>query len=1230
MPKALSLKKSKQAGPPKNQNPITQFFKNKPNGTSEAVRNHEIPSQKTLPQRDERVSNKRKAASPELVDLCEFDGDILSDIPSSLENNQKINKANKKAKIEEVTLQSTPTKNRLTCKILKSPEKENCVKLRKPLNIGENEKQISELLNCEKNDFDGDHVQQQAAKRNITPKKNLITELRRSPRIAKLLTPEKLKESSPIKKALDFGQEDGFGDFVDEWELNDIEEETVEDLDLTVMQRCEVLNVIRHPTSLELKLKNTNNNRGTCFVEGFWLDTPISEREILSILASRDDSGKFSVSNTAGLIVLRPDHLVSSTSVVAGVFCKRKAVLQERWRGIDSANSAMTIGTLIHELVQKALTQNIQNIQQLSKEADRIIKESIQLLYDAGLSEDEVRTDMQAYIQPLAEFMQTYLAKKPPSSAPQNKKGKWNGHVNKVLDIEENLCCPELGLKGKIDATLEVTIHDRKGTKLQTVPLELKSGKASESAEHRGQLVLYGMMLALQRGQNPALAEQRGLLLYLKNSVELREVSCGYPERRDLVLLRNKLVKNLAAGPEDVDPEQIMDIEDASALLQQRLPGPIHRENVCSKCPYLTLCSLHLWHTDGRSVSETHPLSKLREPALGHLSEAHIKYFLHWTALLKIEERGQMGASPLHALWTDSVEKREKRGTCAANLHLKSVEESGDRYLHVFLRKMERSSNSDKSVESKGPQEGEFSIVSIDKRPWIAAGVVLLSKENEMHILLERDLSQRLPKSTKFHIDTYESYATTVQNLTNLGVLMEDSERAQRLRSIIIDKETPLFEKKQPREVGRLGSKMMRGLNIEQQRAVLRALAATHYALLRGLPGTGKTQTLSVLIQMAVALKMRILVTAHTHSAVDNLLARLPKTIRIMRLGPKSRVAASMSHCCEQELAAKCDTPEQLEKLYDSMEVVGVTCLGASHAMLSRTTFDMCIVDEATQVLQSTVLRPLFAAKRFVLVGDPDQLPPVVRSRAARRLGMEESLFHRLMNEEATSTLALQYRMNSRLAELANRVAYAGRLACASDTVARACLHVDLEKISESFGAWPWLAEACSPEGAKAAIFLDVQTAAGGRSLANTDEACMVLALVNTLLKGGVKPGDIGVIAPYREQVSLLRRTVGGLGVEASTVDQFQGRDKSVILYSCTRRCQKQDDREVKEGEVLNDNRRLAVSVTRAKHKLIVIGDSRALRRYAPLTRMIDACATVQIPASDIKQVIDEYGTSVA
>lgn len=73
------------------------------------------------------------------------------------------------------------------------------------------------------------------------------------------------------------------------------------------------------------------------------------------------------------------------------------------------------------------------------------------------------------------------------------------------------------------------------------------------------------------------------------------EVSCGYPERRDLIMLRNQLVQYLAPSPEDVDTEQLVDIEDAAILLQQRLPDPVHHHNACAKCAYLTICSLHLW-----------------------------------------------------------------------------------------------------------------------------------------------------------------------------------------------------------------------------------------------------------------------------------------------------------------------------------------------------------------------------------------------------------------------------------------------------------------------------------------------------------------------------------------------------------------------------------------------------------------------------------------------------------
>ncbi|GBP65927.1 hypothetical protein EVAR_89420_1 [Eumeta japonica] len=803
--------------------------------------------------------------------------------------------------------------------------------------------------------------------------------------------------------------------------------------------------------------------------------------DIVSIIATKSSENVYCVNNSTGLLVIRPDYLISSTSVVSGVFCRRKAVLQERFKGLDSSNTAMTIGILVHELVQKALTQKIHSVSKLQVEAELLVKDSISMLYDAGLSMDEVNTSMNMYIPPLSSFVKQYILDRSSSD---------------IVRKQKNI-----------------------------IPLELKSGKASGSVEHRGQLILYSMMLALQRNANPDHdPDQSGLLLYLRQSfyrdkIDLHEVKSGYPERRDLIMLRNELVQYLAPGPKSTDCDNDMDIEEAAHLLRQQFPEPIHHQTACGKCPYLTLCSLHLWHTEGPRISESHPLNKLREAALGHLLNTHVSYFLHWTALCKLEEQSQATHAPLHALWTDNPEKRAQRGICIPNLQIESVIENGDRFVHVFKRDDTVISDNNKD-NSKGPQEGEFAIVSTNDRPWIASGTILLI-DSTVHILLER---------------------------------------------LIIDMEMPEFEKKMPREIGRLGSKLMKGLNIEQQRAVLRAIAAKDYALLQGLPGTGKTQTISVLIQMLMALKQCVLVTAHTHSAVDNVLSRLPTTLKILRLGTSSRVAPAIQPFCEHKLAESCTTPEELAKLYESMEVVGVTCLGASHALLTKTKFDICIVDEATQVLQCTVLRPLFAARRFVLVGDPAQLPPVVRSNTARRLGMETSLFARLsaVKPEAQSTLCLQYRMNSAITDIANAVAYDGRLRCANDDIRNATMTLSYE--------------------------------------------------------GGMALTHVGVIAPFREQVTLLRKSVLCLfknvtPPEVSTVDQFQGRDKSVIIFSCTKNfIDENREGKIKEGEILNDPRRLAVSVTRAKHKFITIGNVSVLGRYEPFQKLITACSPITLP----------------
>ncbi|CAK1541614.1 unnamed protein product [Leptosia nina] len=1192
MRKVLSLKKS-QTQPPKSQKSITNFFKVEP-APFQTVTKCET--------KGEAKVAKRKAISPTHVDLPKLTK------TSPRKENLRVNQA-KKHKIQDdsdkIKIISKKNKEKLPSPHYDKSNSEHCMEKRSPLSDynHEIEDNIQTGITC----LFHNKVLKTPEKINANEtmpscndiSKNTILHNKEEAHNKIVTSPSKIITSTQV---LDFDNEENVDDlFGDEWDIKEVEDDGREDLDLSTIQRCEILSLKNYPTKLELRLKNSADNRCTCYVEGVWINTPLQSGEIISVLAARNAQGQYSVNNTSGLLSLRPDYLISTTSVVAGVFCKRKAILQERWKGIDAANVAMTVGILIHELVQKALTQHISNVVDLRRTCESIIKESLHMLFDAGISEMEAVTNMEQYITPLAEFMQIYVTNN--NMTLKDKTAKWNGHIDDVLDIEENICCPKLGLKGKIDATLQVTVHDRKGKHREIVPLELKSGRASGSAEHRGQLVLYGMMLSLQQNEDPALTMQRGLLLYLKDQVDLREVSCGYPERRDLLLLRNELVQHLASGPQSLKTEELVDIEEASKLLQQSLPEPVHHENACTKCPYLTLCSLHLWHTNDVKVSETHPLARLRGTALGHLTKEHVSYFLHWTSLLKMEEKAQMSNSPLHALWTDSAKKRAIRGTCAASLKLKSVQTIEDRYAHVF----ERSEKDNEDIN--GPKEGDFSIVSLDDRPWIAAGVVTLASHREIHILLERNLTQRHKHST-FHIDTYESYNASVQNLTNLGVLMEDSDRAVRLRKLIIDKDPPEFIEKLPREVGRIGSKLMRSLNIEQQRAVLKALSANDYVLLQGLPGTGKTQTISVLIQMLVALKQRVLVTAHTHSAVDTVLTRLPESMRVLRLGSSSRIAPNLISRAEATLTNNCKSAKDLSDLYDSMDVVGVTCLGANHALLSRTTFDICIVDEATQVLQSTVLRPLFAAKRFVLVGDPEQLPPVVKSKAARRFGMEESLFHRLMGDQSTCTLRLQYRMNRGLVDIANRVAYSQRLKCASKTVAESTMSIDVKKLSRLHSS-KWLLEACSLEAANAAVFLNIEsTDVNSKGLINIAEAKVAVILARTFIEIGVQSSDIGVIAPYRDQVSLLREMLSKLRVEASTVDQFQGRDKSVILYSCTKR---ETNDKVKEGEILNDQRRLAVSVTRAKHKFIALGNARVLRRYAPLSKLIDACKLIDM-----------------
>lgn len=424
-----------------------------------------------------------------------------------------------------------------------------------------------------------------------------------------------------------------------------------------------------------------------------------------------------------------------------------------------------------------------------------------------------------------------------------------------------------------------------------------------------------------------------------------------------------------------------------------------------------------------------------------------------------------------------------------------------------------------------------------------------------------------------------------------------------------------------------------------------------------------------------------VLITSHTHSAVDNVLLRLLKeNLTFLRLADPSRVPTEIKSYCECVLTIDCKTPEELGSVYNtyvsqmfsqqknllkvknSQSIVGVTCLGSAHPLLMHRTFDVCIVDEATQVFQSTVIRPLISAKKFILVGDPEQLPPIVRSKEAkygnsgqclrhldstqtffrlsRKLGADESLFQRLDSPQATVVLSLQYRMNKTIAKLANRLTYNGDLKCANDTIASATM-VTTQSLSASE---KWIAKTLSTHIDQSVILLNTNNVfhrseemsksmetktdrsanvesemenGKSRIYSNYCEAGVVLTLIDALIQAGVVGTRIGVIATFTSQVNVLKKLVDKFevnipadcrGIEVNTVDQYQGRDKSVIIYSCTK-CDNPSMSNVvapKDNEILQDFRRLTVAITRSQHKLIIVGDVSSLNSYGPFKKLFE------------------------
>ncbi|WP_436924151.1 AAA domain-containing protein [Halosimplex amylolyticum] len=441
-------------------------------------------------------------------------------------------------------------------------------------------------------------------------------------------------------------------------------------------------------------------------------------------------------------------------------------------------------------------------------------------------------------------------------------------------------------------------------------------------------------------------------------------------------------------------------------------------------------------------------------------------------------------------------------------------------------------------------------------------------------------------------IDVYPSEISTDRMLTALHDAVLTQSPAE--KDVLFGRREPEFESVDETYVPN---------NDAQDEAVRLAVGCEDCALIHGPPGTGKTYTLAHIVQALVEDGERVLLSAFTNRAVDNALEALVDQgfEEFVRVGTESGVREDMQ---PYRLERAGDPDERVAELRDAQVVAATTATCGSRIMREQD-FDAAVVDEAGQLTEPGTLAATNLAERFVLVGDHQQLPPVVQAdepdpettvdggaggdeTPAPGATLSRSLFQRLIERypDASVMLDRQYRMAQRIQAFASREFYDGQLRPATGEVAGQHLR-DLPGVD---------VDALPGHLQDQVAFVDPDGHAEGNT--NPTEAATVAETVRDYREAGVPAEEIGVIAPFRAQVAEIGKHVPD-GVAVDTVDRFQGSSKEVIVISFVATG-------TLESPIFEDYRRVNVALTRAKKALVLVGDAEALGTDETYGRMVD------------------------
>ena len=869
-------------------------------------------------------------------------------------------------------------------------------------------------------------------------------------------------------------------------------------------------------SEIEVRVRSSVNPSACFIVPYFWVHASIAAYNLVPV-SDRTFEG---CPDT--FFVLEPLRQVNATSVARALHCPKPLIDQVR-RGRGDVTVYTLRGMLVHAMFDRIL-EGEDDIAACYEGVLPGYLVQMAAITDSDFDEDAFRAEVLRHAAALKEFIDL------------------NPHMREDPQVELRRYSATLGIQGRIDAVFTT------GNRLDVV--ELKTGKRLREEDH-AQLFIYRLLLSdwLRRREHMG-SEPLEVTTRLLSSHD----GTSTPLRRNADFARVLEARNRLAAL-------------SYALGRSRSHVPMRYADfdagVCGACPSWTRrrCA------ESTEVFGDRPDS---EPGLD------LEYFRRFSTLVQAEKWA--ADKDLADLLDDSrlgFRVRNFKTICDARC---SGSESGQ-----FVFEFEEN-DSDLGV-------GDRVLIHsgrISSSP-IFHGYVRSIGGREARISIPlKNVSEAAFEGPAWTIDRFPSDRTSEASQTALYDFLVSPDDSR--KRIVLGDLSPALgqDSGDPERTTRTSLELRSELNPSQIEAVRQAVECQAFHLIWGPPGTGKTK---VVPEIVANVGGSVLLGAFTNTALDKMLLSLldhnPRA-RFLRIGRSKdsaeltrRLGAEAARYFSDDLASATASARELREILDSVPVVASTAHRASsHPYLRDRSFEMALVDEAAQLTEPLTLGLLMRARRFVLIGDDRQLPPVVRLE-----GLGRSMFERLKeqaeSEAAPGLLTLldtQYRMHPEIMGVSNRLYYSG---CLSSGVA---------------------SEDRIPPVGVPILFLPVRSDSDGRS--NPIEARVVRDLVETF-REHVPAESIGVISPFRAQVVLLRRLLEDTGVVADTVERFQGGERDVIVISFVRS---------RGTGFVFDDRRFNVALTRARRKLVMVAHPDLFRD----TRYEWICEHTETPPTEV------------